>query len=101
MSNGMSATDEADKIAIKREDDERGQSVSVRRQYGGMRLGAVLVGVERQLSSWSGAANPAVSQVTCDSRRVKGGALFVAIPGPLQTASYSRKKQLRAERWRY
>ena len=81
MSNGMSATDEADKIAIKREEDERGQSVSVRRQYGGMKLGAVLAGVEREPATRSGAANPAVSQVTCDSRKVKGGALFVAIPG--------------------
>lgn len=82
MSHGMSATDEADKVAIKREEDERGQSVSGRRQYEGMKLGAVLAGVETQTNaSLSGAANLAVRQVTCDSRKVKVGALFVAIPG--------------------
>jgi UDP-N-acetylmuramoyl-L-alanyl-D-glutamate--2,6-diaminopimelate ligase len=78
MSHGMSATDEADKIAAN-EENARGQSVSVRQQDGGMKLGAVLQQVETQAPA--GTADLEVRQVTCDSRKVKAGALFVAIPG--------------------
>jgi UDP-N-acetylmuramoyl-L-alanyl-D-glutamate--2,6-diaminopimelate ligase len=79
MSHGMSATDEADKIAAKHEENGRGQSVSVRQQGGAMKLGAVLQRVETQVPA--GSADLQVRQVTCDSRKVKAGALFVAIPG--------------------
>jgi UDP-N-acetylmuramoyl-L-alanyl-D-glutamate--2,6-diaminopimelate ligase len=79
MSHGMSATDEADKIAAKHEENGRGQSVSVRQQDRAMKLGAVLQRVETQAPA--GTADLEVRQVTCDSRKVKAGALFVAIPG--------------------
>jgi UDP-N-acetylmuramoyl-L-alanyl-D-glutamate--2,6-diaminopimelate ligase len=85
MSHGMSATDEADKIAARREENERVQSVSLRpqrrQQGGGMKLSSVLQRVERQTPGLGAVADLDVRQVTCDSRKVKAGALFVAIPG--------------------
>jgi UDP-N-acetylmuramoyl-L-alanyl-D-glutamate--2,6-diaminopimelate ligase len=85
MSHGMSATDEADKSVVQREASERGQSVSVepqeRRQGAKMKLGAVLQRVETQAPTFGETADLDVRQVTCDSRKVKPGALFVAIPG--------------------
>src|ERR1700676_1379765 len=80
MSHGMSATDEADKIALQREETARGHSVSERQQGGEMKLSAVLQRVETKTPAMAG-ADLDVRQVTCDSRKVKAGALFVAIPG--------------------
>lgn len=79
MTIGLSTTDEAENKASAVLEDERGQSVADQKHHGQLPLRAVLQDV---------AVRPAlpmedlrITQVTCDSRKVNPGALFVAIHG--------------------
>ncbi len=79
MTTGLSATDEAEKKANSVLEDERGHTVSEVRHPADRKICAILNGVE--LSAPLPAIDLFISQVTCDSRKVLSGALFVAIQG--------------------
>ncbi|MGB2626839.1 MAG: UDP-N-acetylmuramoyl-L-alanyl-D-glutamate--2,6-diaminopimelate ligase [Candidatus Acidiferrum sp.] len=79
MTTGLSATDEAEKKANAVGDDLRGQSVALGKQPVSMPVRALLQDVE--VLSALPPADLRLTQVTNDSRKVKPGALFVAIQG--------------------
>ena len=78
MTTGLSATDEAEKANSVLE-DERGHIVSEVKHQVERKIHAILNRVE--LSAPLPAIDLSISQVTCDSRKVLSGALFVAIQG--------------------
>jgi UDP-N-acetylmuramoyl-L-alanyl-D-glutamate--2,6-diaminopimelate ligase len=79
MTTGLSATEEAGKKANPVLGEDRGHSVAGEKHLAGVPLGVILDGVE--IYSPVPANNFQISQVTCDSRKVHAGALFVAIQG--------------------
>ncbi len=79
MTIGLSTTDEAEKKASTGLGDEQGQSVAEPKQRGAMPIGAVMESVS--VRSPLPLPNVLIGQITCDSRRVQPGALFVAIHG--------------------
>lgn len=79
MAKGMSVTDEIEKPTQGEPQPERGHSVAGGQHPGPKPLAAVLAGVDRLSSVPSSAIS--IGQVTCDSRKVRPGALFVAIHG--------------------
>ncbi len=81
MTTGFSATDEAEKKANEVLEDERGQSVAKRKHHAAPPVGAVLEGVAVRSALPPEAKDLQITQVTCDSRKVQPGALFVAIQG--------------------
>lgn len=79
MTIGLSATDEAEKKANRVPEEDRGHTVAGERQTRALPLRTILEGVD--LRSPLPAKDPSISQVTCDSRKVHEGALFVAMQG--------------------
>jgi UDP-N-acetylmuramoyl-L-alanyl-D-glutamate--2,6-diaminopimelate ligase len=79
MPIGLSATDEAEKKASAVLEEQRGHSVAEQKQREALPLGAVLEGVP--VGSALVSEKVLISQITCDSRKVQPGALFVAIHG--------------------
>ena len=79
MRTGLSATDEAENKASAGSDDRRGQSVAPGERP--VMLPVRLALLDVQVLSALPSAELRITQVTNDSRRVKPGALFVAIQG--------------------
>lgn len=79
MSNAISIADEVRKGAAKCGEGERKHTVAEQEHLIGPTLGAVLEGVE--LRSAVPSPNLHICQIACDSRKVRAGALFVAIHG--------------------
>src|SRR5258708_22219309 len=79
MSKGLGITAEEERIAGRRREDEERQTVAEQRRSTGVSLKSLLEGVE--LRSKAAPAEIEIRQVTQDSRKVKPGALFVAING--------------------
>ena len=76
MRNGIGETAELEKES---REDGRKQTVAPQRQYGNVRLATLLEGVDVRLGR--SVAELQIQQVTNDSRKVRPGALFVAIHG--------------------
>jgi UDP-N-acetylmuramoyl-L-alanyl-D-glutamate--2,6-diaminopimelate ligase len=81
MTTGLSATDEAEKKATEVLEDDRGQSVAKQKHHAELPVRAVLEGVEVRSALPIEARELKITQVTCDSRKVQPGALFIAIQG--------------------
>ncbi len=79
MTTGLSATDEVEKKANSVLEEDRGHSVAGGKHPAGMPIRAILEGIE--LRSPLPENDLTISQVTCDSRKIRPGALFVAIQG--------------------
>lgn len=79
MTTGLSVTDEAEKKANSVLGEDRGHTVAGVQHTAGGLLGVLLEGA--QVRSPLLATDLSITQVTCDSRRVRPGALFVAIQG--------------------
>ena len=79
MTIGWSATDEAEKQASAVLEEQRGHSVAGQKQRVAKPLGAVLTGAP--VVSALESEKVLISQISCDSRTVQPGALFVAIHG--------------------
>jgi UDP-N-acetylmuramoyl-L-alanyl-D-glutamate--2,6-diaminopimelate ligase len=79
MTSGLSVTDEAEKKASTVSDDRSAQTVANRKHPAGLPLHVALQDVS--LRSPLPSDILPISQVTCDSRKVIPGALFVAIHG--------------------
>jgi UDP-N-acetylmuramoyl-L-alanyl-D-glutamate--2,6-diaminopimelate ligase len=79
MTTGLSATEEAEKKANSVREEDRGHTVSDGKQMKTRQIRAILDGVE--LTAPPPAIDMSIAQVTCDSRKVLAGALFVAIQG--------------------
>jgi len=79
MSTELSATEETEKKANEVLEDQRGQSVADRKHPAPLPAGVVMNGV--RIRSELLPEKVLISQVTCDSRKVQPGALFVAIHG--------------------
>ena len=76
---GTGTQDKAEKRQAKHEEDERKQTVAQQEHPDGQTLSVLLEGVE--VRSEIPQAEVRIRQVTCDSRKVRAEALFVAIPG--------------------
>jgi UDP-N-acetylmuramoyl-L-alanyl-D-glutamate--2,6-diaminopimelate ligase len=79
MSGGRKLGEEMEKTATRRREDERKQTVAEQKHPSGKPLQVVLEGVE--LRAGVPAPDLLIEQVTCDSRKVSEGALFVAVHG--------------------
>ncbi len=79
MTTGLSATDEAEKKANSVLEEDRGHTVAGEKHHAGLPIRALLESVD--LRSPLPTHNLSISQVSCDSRKVHAGALFVAIQG--------------------
>jgi len=79
MTKGLNLTQEAAKTGLLLAAEERKHTVAEQKHPAGTPLRAVLEGVETR--SALPKAGDRISQVTCDSRKVQPGALFVAIHG--------------------
>jgi UDP-N-acetylmuramoyl-L-alanyl-D-glutamate--2,6-diaminopimelate ligase len=79
MSRGLKLAEAMEQTGTRLREAEREQTVAEQKHPGGKPLKVVLEGVE--LREKLRAEGPSVDQVTCDSRKVVPGGLFVAIPG--------------------
>jgi len=79
MSRGLKLAEEMQKTGTRLREDERKQTVAEQKHPAGKPLLVVLEGVE--LRSGVPARDLLIEQVTCDSRKVRAGALFVAVHG--------------------
>ena len=79
MTNGNCKAAELEQDARNRVEDIRTQTVAQQEQPGGAPLRSLLDGVEVRTALPSGEMR--IRQVACDSRKVQGSALFVAIQG--------------------
>jgi UDP-N-acetylmuramoyl-L-alanyl-D-glutamate--2,6-diaminopimelate ligase len=79
MSRGLKATEELEKSGTGLREDEREQTVAEQKHPAGKALQEVLGGVE--VRAGAAARDVRIEQVTCDSRKVREGALFVAVHG--------------------
>ena len=79
MSRGLKVAAEMEKTGTRLREDERKQTVAEQKQLGGKLLHEVLEGVE--LRAAAPARDLLIEQVSCDSRKVRQGALFVAVHG--------------------
>jgi UDP-N-acetylmuramoyl-L-alanyl-D-glutamate--2,6-diaminopimelate ligase len=76
---GLSQTDQGIKIAARDAEDNREKSVAERESKHSARLRVVLQGIAAAPLAAAGELN--IQQVACDSRKVRPGALFFALPG--------------------
>jgi UDP-N-acetylmuramoyl-L-alanyl-D-glutamate--2,6-diaminopimelate ligase len=81
MTTGLSATDEVEKKASDVLEDDRIQTVARQKHRAELRAGTVLEGVAARSAVSAEAGSLKITQVTCDSRKVQPGSLFVAIQG--------------------
>jgi UDP-N-acetylmuramoyl-L-alanyl-D-glutamate--2,6-diaminopimelate ligase len=79
MSRGLKLAEEMEKTGTRLREDERKQTVAEQKHPAGKPLQVVLEGVE--LRAGVPARDLLIEQVTCDSRKVREGALFVAVYG--------------------
>ncbi len=79
MTTGWSATDEAEKKASSVFEEDQGHIVASVKHSAGVPIRAILEGVA--LRSPLPPPDLQIFQVTCDSRKVQAGSLFVAIQG--------------------
>jgi UDP-N-acetylmuramoyl-L-alanyl-D-glutamate--2,6-diaminopimelate ligase len=79
MSRGLKLAEELEKTGTRLREDERKQTVAEQKHPAGKPLQVVLEGVE--LRARVPARKLLIEQVTCDSRKVREGALFVAVHG--------------------
>ena len=79
MSRGLKLAEELEKSGTRLREDERKQTVAEQKHTAGRPLHEILEGVEPRAGS--PASDLLIQQVTCDSRRVREGALFVAVHG--------------------
>ena len=79
MSRGLKLAEEIRKTGTRLREEERKQTVAEQKHPAGKPLREVLEGVELRAELPS--REPLIAQVTCDSRKVRPGALFVAIHG--------------------
>ena len=79
MSRGLKLAEEMAKTGTRLREDERKQTVAEQKHPAGKPLQVVLEGVE--LRAGVPARDLLIEQVTCDSRKVREGALFVAVHG--------------------
>jgi UDP-N-acetylmuramoyl-L-alanyl-D-glutamate--2,6-diaminopimelate ligase len=79
MSRGLKLAEELEKTGTRLREDERKQTVAEQKHPAGKPLQVVLEGVG--LRSAVPARDLPIEQVTCDSRKVRTGALFVAVHG--------------------
>jgi UDP-N-acetylmuramoyl-L-alanyl-D-glutamate--2,6-diaminopimelate ligase len=81
MTTGCSATDETEKKASDVLEDQRRHTVAQKKHYAELPVGVVMEGVAVRSALPFEDGDLKISQVTCDSRKVQPGALFVAIQG--------------------
>ena len=79
MSRGLKLAEELEKTGTRLREDERKQTVAEQKHPAGKPLQVVLEGVEVRAAVPAG--DLLIEQVTCDSRKVREGALFVAVHG--------------------
>jgi UDP-N-acetylmuramoyl-L-alanyl-D-glutamate--2,6-diaminopimelate ligase len=79
MNRGLKLLEDQEQKGTRNREEERKQTVDEQKHPAGKPLGVVLEGVE--LGSKFPAEGVTVEQVTCDSRKVRPGAMFVAIHG--------------------
>ena len=79
MSRALKLLEDQEQKGTRNREEERKQTVDEQKHPAGKPLGVVLEGVE--LGSKFPTEGVTVEQVTCDSRKVRPGALFVAIHG--------------------
>jgi len=79
MSRGLKLAEEMAKTGTRLREDERKQTVAEQKHPAGKPLQVVLEGVEVRAAVPAG--DLLIEQVTCDSRKVREGALFVAVHG--------------------
>ncbi|HEY1472247.1 MAG TPA: UDP-N-acetylmuramoyl-L-alanyl-D-glutamate--2,6-diaminopimelate ligase [Candidatus Acidoferrum sp.] len=79
MSRGLKLAEELEKTETRLREDERIQTVAEQKHPAGKPLHAVLEGVE--VRAGAPGRDLLIEQVTCDSRKVRAGALFVAVHG--------------------
>jgi UDP-N-acetylmuramoyl-L-alanyl-D-glutamate--2,6-diaminopimelate ligase len=79
MSRGLKLAEKTEKTGTRLREDERKQTVAEQKHPARKPLRVVLEGVE--LRAGVPAPDLLIEQVTCDSRKVREGALFVAVHG--------------------
>jgi UDP-N-acetylmuramoyl-L-alanyl-D-glutamate--2,6-diaminopimelate ligase len=80
MSRGLKLAEEVEKTGARLREDERKQTVAEQKHPAGKPLHVVLEGVEVR-AGVPATKHLLIEQVTCDSRKVREGALFVAVHG--------------------